>query len=264
MIETEMKSRLEAKTGRAQLSYILEEEFKFAPKIAAAIVAEAEMSLRVGGEEKGGQKETVVVSRQAGHGRSLRETETVTIKWTIDAGEEDRQVWQDHGGKALRQVRVQRLLLEAVEQGGAASQEDLAQGLNVSVRTIKRDFEELQEQGIYLPSRGNLQGIGRGQTHKGQIIGRWLRGETYDQIALQTHHALVSVQRYIGTFVRVIDLHQQGFSESQISMLLQIGEALVKEYQAVYQSHDQLESRERLQEQLSRLKGQAGGKKGVQ
>ena len=56
-----------------------------------------------------------------------------------------------------------------------------------------------------MPSRGNLQGIGRGQTHKAQIIARWLQGETYDQIALHTHHALVSVQGYIGTFARVIE-----------------------------------------------------------
>jgi len=264
MIEKEVQARLKSKTGEQQLIYILEQEFQFAPKIAASILAEAEAILRPSGEEEqGGQKRVVVVSRQAGHGSALREVETVTISWTLDAGEEDREVWQQHGAKALRQVRVQRLLLEAVEQGGAASQEDLAQALNVSVRTIKRDFEELQGQGLYLPSRGNLHGIGRGQTHKAQIIARWLQGETYDQIALHTHHALVSVQRYIGTFARVIDLHKQGFSEGQIGMLLQLGVALVEEYWAVYQSNDEPECRERLQEQLERLRGHSGPKKGV-
>jgi predicted ArsR family transcriptional regulator len=176
---------------------------------------------------------------------------------------EDRQVQQQYGCQALRQVRLQRLLLEALEQGGVASQEDLAQALQVSVRTIKRDFEQLQQQGLYLPSRGQLHGIGRGQTHKAQIIGCWLRGATYDQIAQQTHHALSSIQRYIQTFVRVIELHQRHFRVEQIGQLLQIGPPLVQEYLAVYQSHDQAECRQRLQEQMDRLKAARRPKKGA-
>ena len=264
MIQKDMQARLETKTGQQQFVYILQHEFQFAPKIAEAILAEAAANLRPAtAPQQAGQRRVVLADRQAGHGRALRETETVPVIWTIDAGQEDRQVWQQHGAKALRQVQVQRLLLEAVEQGAAATQEDLAQALNVSVRTIKRDFEELAARGRYLPSRGNLHGIGRGQTHKAQIIARWLQGETYDQIALYTHHAIVSIQRYIRTFVRVVELHQQDFSDHQIAMLLQIGRALVQEYLAVYQNNDTPECQMRLQEQLERLGGQPGSKKGV-
>lgn len=210
-----------------------------------------------------GQQWVIVAKRGAGHGRALRETELIQIRWTVDAGAEDRQVHQQYGPKVLRQVRLQRLLLEALEQDGVASQEDLAHALQVSVRTIKRDFEELQAQGLYLPSRGNLQGIGRGQTHKAQIIGCWLRGATYDQIAQQSHHALSSIQRYIQSFVRVIELHQRNFRVGQIAQLLQIGLPLVQEYLAVYQSHDQLEYRQRLQEQMQRLQAASAPKKGA-
>jgi transcription initiation factor IIE alpha subunit len=143
-------------------------------------------------------------------------------------------------------VRIQRLLDEAVEQGGVATQEDLAQALQVSLRTIKRDFAILQSQGVFLPTRGNLRGIGRGQTHKAQIVGHWLRGATYDQIAHQTRHTLSAIQRYIQTFVRVVELHQQGFADSQIGLLLNVGLALVREYLAVYQQHATPECRERL------------------
>jgi CRP-like cAMP-binding protein len=265
MIEKEMQVRLAAKTPEQQLMYVLEKEFEFAPKIAQAIWSEVQHSLMNQAKPLGaGQMRVVLAKRQAGHGRALNETETMTIIWSVDAGVEDRQVWQQHGAKALRQVRVQRLLLEAVEQGAAATQEDLAQALNVSVRSIKRDFEELQGQGHYLPSRGNLQGIGRGQTHKARIIERWLRGETYDQIALHTHHAVVSIQRYLRTFVRVIELQQQDFNEHQIAMLLQIGVALVQEYLAVYQNNDTPECQIRLQEQLDRLNQPARAKRGVQ
>ena len=78
---------------------------------------------------------------------------------------------QQHGSPTLRRVRIQRLLDEALAQGAVATQEDLAQALHVSLRTIKRDCAA-QAQEVYLPTRGNLHGIGRGQTHKAQI-GRW-------------------------------------------------------------------------------------------
>jgi biotin operon repressor len=256
--------RLETKTSEQRFKQMLEQEFHFAPKIAQSILEEAQVHLvSQSGPNQAGQQQVILAKREAGHGRPLWETELIQVTWTLDAGIEDRQVRCRYGQKALRQVRIQRLLLEALEQGAVASQEDLAHILNVSVRTIKRDFEELQAQGIYLPSRGNLHGIGRGQTHKAQIIGCWLRGATYDQIAQRTHHCLSSIRRYIQTFVRVIDLHQQDFSELQIAQLLQIGQPLVQEYLAVYHRHDQAECRNRLQEQMARLKQTVAPKKGV-
>ena len=96
-----------------------------------------------------------------------------------------------------------------------------------------------------------------------QIIGRWLRGETYDQIALHTHHRPVSIQRYIQTFVRLVKLHTQGFSENEIGLLLQLSPALVREYLAVYGQHDTPDCRERLQDQLRRLDASPAAKRGA-
>ena len=264
MAKNDALERQNVKTSEQRFKQMLQQDFHLAPKIAQAILEEAQVHLLEPAQsQQPGQQAVIVAKRAAGHGRALRETELTRIRWTVDAGAEDRQVQQQYGSKALRQVRLQRLLLEALEQEGLASQEDLAQALQVSVRTIKRDFEQLQQQGLYLPSRGNLHGIGRGQTHKAQIIGCWLRGATYDQIAQQTHHALSSIQRYIQTFVRVIDLHQRHFSSLQIAQLLQIGPPLVQEYLAVYQSHDQVECRQRLQEQMERFKTASAPKKGA-
>jgi DNA-binding Lrp family transcriptional regulator len=163
----------------------------------------------------------------------------------------------------LRRVRIQRLLDEALEQGAAATQEDLAQALHVSVRTIKRDCKELEAQGIYLPTRGKLKGIGRGQTHKPQIVGHWLRGETYDQIRLYTRHSLSSIQRYVQSFVRVASLHRQGFSASEIALVLDMSTYLAKEYLALYQEHDSPEYQTRLTEQIERLSRAPNAKKGA-
>jgi predicted ArsR family transcriptional regulator len=246
--------RLQAKTPQRRFLGVLEREFHYAPKVAEAILEEAESCL-AGGTEKlrPGQVRVVLVRQGSGGSQPLSQTPTLEVTWTVDAGAEDRQVQAKHGQQALRQVRLQRLLDEAVEQGGVATQEDLAQALHTSVRTIKRDFVDLQERGAYLPSRGNLQGIGRGQTHKAQIIGRWLQGETYDQLALHTHHCSASIQRYIKTFVQVVELHRQGFAENQIALLLQSGLPLVREYLAIYQQQASPACRERLENQLQRL-----------
>jgi hypothetical protein len=219
-------------------------------------MAEAQACL-VGADvpQRPGQMRVILLKRDAPHGRALSQTKSVEVVWTIDAGAEDQEVLAQHDLPALRQVRIQRLLDEALAQGAVASQEDLARALQVSVRTIKRDCAELQAQGLYLPTRGQLQGIGRGQTHKAQIVGRWLRGETYDQIARQTHHAVCCVQRYVQTFVRVVNLHQQDFSPTEIGLLLQVSQPLLSEYLAVYDQHDSLFCRQRLQEQLTRLTG---------
>jgi hypothetical protein len=256
--------RQEAKTPERRFLQVLETDFGQAPRVSEAILEEAQKCLY--GETVGlrpGQVRVLLTAIEAGHGRILGETKLKEVVWTVDAGQEDLQVQQEHGSVGLRRVRIQRLADEAIAQGGVATQEDLARVLNVSTRTIKRDSKALEAEGIYLPTRGRLKGIGRGQTHKAQIVGRWLRGETYDQIQLHTRHSLVSIKRYVQSFVRVVDLHQQGMPDSQIAFVLQISEYLVGEYLALYRQYDTIEYQARLTEQIDRLRKAPSAKKGA-
>jgi hypothetical protein len=247
-------ARQEAKTAQKRFLQMLEREFEYSPKEAQAILEEAEAYLAGRpGQFRPGQMRVTLIRYDAGHGQGLSQTAMQEVVWTIDAGSEDRAVLQADGPETLRRVRIQRLLSEALEQGAIATQEDLATVLHVSVRTIKRDCAVLAQAGVYLPTRGNMRGIGRGQTHKAQIIGRWLSGETYDQLSLRTHHTASSISRYVQAFIRVVDLHLQGFAESQIALLLQMGQPLVREYLAVYNQHDAPVCRQRLEEQRQRL-----------
>ncbi|MBV7332586.1 DUF1670 domain-containing protein [Chloroflexi bacterium TSY] len=193
MIKNGQEQRAAAKTRRAQLLYTLQSEFDLAPRVAQAVLEEAEECLSSEPKQEAGKRQVLLASREASHGQSLSETATKQISWTLDAGESDTEILLSQGRQGLRRVRIQRLLDEAVAQGGLATQEDLAQALEVSVRTIKRDCEALQAAGVWLPLRGNVLSIGRGQTHKGQIVSRWLRGETYDQLVRSTHH---NVKKY--------------------------------------------------------------------
>jgi len=256
--------RLQAKTPEQHFLRVLEDEFHQPPRIAQALLEEAQRCLLGQASTlRPGQVRVILVALSAGHGQTLRKTATKEVTWTLDAGQADREVLRDHGCVDLRRVRIQRLLGEAIEQGAAATQEDLAQALHVSTRTVKRDCKHLESQDIYLPTRGRMKGIGRGQTHKAQIVSRWLRGETYDQIMLQTHHSLSSVKRYVQAFVRVVDLHQQGFSEGALALLLEMSPYLVAEYLAVYNRHDAPEYQERLAEQLKRLRQAPQTQKGA-
>ncbi len=251
--------RLQAKTAERRFVQVLEQEYDCAPRVAAAILEEAQACLLGGpGQVQAGQVRAVLTRLRAKPGRALHETATTEVIWTIDAGPEDHETLRQFGTQALRQVRIQRLLSEAIEQGAVATQEDLARALHVSVRTIKRDCAALEAQGVYLPTRGYVQGIGRGQTHKARIVGEWLQGRTYDQIQLSSRHSLASIQRYVQAFVRVVHLHRKGFDRDQIARLLAMSLALVEEYLAVSRQHDSPACRERLAEQLLRVTGTLG------
>lgn len=256
MQETGQERRTQAKTGASQLQQRLEADFEIPRRIAEAIVSEAEACLAEQNELLvSGQRWVLLASREAGHGQALQETALKRVCWTVDNGAEDATTYASSGALGLRRVRIQRLLDEAVEQGALATQEDLAATLHVDVRTIKRDCRELSAAGVWLPLRGTIRSIGRGQTHKAQIIRRWLCGETYDQLQQRTHHHPSCIARYVQSFVRIVALHQEGLAEQQIAHLSQCSQALVCEYLQLYQAYDAPLYRERLHEQLQRLHG---------
>ena len=246
--------RQKAKSRQQRFLNQMIHDFNYAPKIAQAILSEAEECL-LGTDRKvaPGQMQVILLPRKSRHGQAITEMPTMEVVWTIYDAKVDPQVQKMQGLAGLRRHRLQRLLNEAVQQGAMASQEDIALALQVSVRTIKRDCKYLREQGVTLPTRGNLMQIGRGQTHKVQIVGRWLNGESYDQIATHTHHSVVSVRRYIQAFVRVVQLLEKGFALSEIALVLQMTATLVQQYQQLYACNDTPFQRERLQEQLQRF-----------
>ena len=259
-----MLKRLTAKTPEQQFLNKLEQEFEYAPRVAEAILQEAQACLLGRAAPlRPGQRHVFLAKRGARHGRPMRETEKVEVIWTIDAGEEDLATAQKKGAPGLRRARIERLLDEALLQGAVATQEDLAWALNVNVRTVRRDCALMRSEGIAVPTRGSLQGIGRGQTHKREILARWLAGETYDEITFHCRHSPASVKRYVQGFVRVVHLYKEGFGRGEIALLLPMSRSLVEQYLAVYAENDTLQVRRRLADHRLRLaKGQTAVKRG--
>lgn len=84
-------------------------------------------------------------------GRPLRDDEHVEVTWTVAVLEDD-----DIPGKvARRRHRVLRLLRQADEQSAAPSIGHLAEALDVSARTIRRDLAALRARGHDVRTRGS-------------------------------------------------------------------------------------------------------------
>jgi predicted ArsR family transcriptional regulator len=151
----------------------------------------------------------------------------VEVTWTVDAGEEDLQVLKKHGSQALRRVRILRLVEEALDQGGAATQEDLAKALGVTARTIRGDIADLEAEGYRIATRGKLRGVGRGQTHQAIVLRLYEEGKAPPDIAPTTEHSVEAVDRYSKDYERVEVLLGQGLTVREISLAIDRGESTV-------------------------------------
>lgn len=254
--------RLAIKTLDQRFRYVLEEGFELAPRIAQEILetvkeifhldrfsADSDARLRPG------QVRQVLVAAETPHGRPLEETDMVEVVWTIDAGEEDLEMLEEQGRARLRQMRILRLVDEALEQGGEATQEDLGKALGVTARTIRADITALEKDDNQVATRGKLRGVGRGQTHKVLIVELFLKRYTYTEIKRRSRHSTSSIKRYIQTFGRVVMLTQKGMNISEIAFSVDISEKLAKEYLALYRKYNIPKYQERLTEIIQRISG---------
>jgi len=162
------------------------------------------------------------------------------------------QVLSEKGTSGLRKHKILRMAIEALDQDGLLTQEDLAVLLCSSRRTIRRDIKELKQQGTDVPTRGTLQDIGPGVTHKSKVVKLWLEGYEYTDIERKTGHSGFSVQRYLSGFSKTVRFHNRGYSLPEIRELTDMSERLTEEYLDLYEiCKDKPESKIRLQQILS-------------
>ncbi len=262
MSQASTQARLVAKTPEAAFLTVLEQEFNFSLRVSRELLATAQEMLlgsAPAAAVRPGQVRQVVASLKAPFGPPLVEADKVEVTLTVDAGAEDAEVKARKGAEGLRQGQILRLVEESLEQGGVLTQEDLARALKVSARTIRRGVQALKTKGYLIHTRGQVKGIGRGQTHKVRIIKLWLDRIGYAQIVRQTYHSQQSVKRYISTFLRIVVLHQKGVPVEEIAFLTQSSQRLVQDYLEVYQAaREAPHRREKLEEELARVSQKRG------
>jgi biotin operon repressor len=181
-----------------------------------------------------GQMTFLAVGAEVPPGQPIAACKRVAITLTMDHPDDLEAL--RHGVATLRRSKVQRLTQEAREQSALLTQEDLARLLCTSRSTIKRDVAWLRRQGIDVPTRGQIKDIGKGISHKGQIVEDWLAGYTFSQIKQRRHHSIHSIDRYCSDFRRVIRLHQHGLSVQEIRISTGLSERLIGEYLDLYRA----------------------------
>lgn len=189
------------------------------------------------GSLKPGQILFQVVSVEASANTRLTDSKQITVTLTFDAGAEDLKVRQREGVSNLRRYRMQRMAVEAFQQGGLLTIEDLANRLfNCGQRTLSRDLDVLRRKDVILPLRSTVKDMGRSICHRSLIVEQWLQGKEYSEIARNTHHSIASVQNYISKFKRVIALVEEGYEIHTIAFLVKLSTSLVELYHQLYQS----------------------------
>lgn len=189
------------------------------------------------GTIKPGQILFEVISESSSPPTSLKDSELVEVLLTLDAGLEDLEIKERSGVTGLRRYRLQRVSIEAHQQGGLLTVEDIANRLlNCGERTISRDISALKERGIILPLRSIVKDMGRSITHRVSIVKQYLLGKEYSEIGRITNHSVMSVGNYIEKFKRVIALLKDSYDKKTISFLVKISLSLVEEYIKIYKS----------------------------
>lgn len=167
-------------------------------------------------------------------GKALKDCRKVPVQLTVVA-DGDAHAQASEGVIALRRLRVRRLVYEALFQGGALSQEDLACILGVSLKSIKRIFAYCRQQGEPLPSRGEIRDMGRGVSHKVPVIRKYVQGCSFSRISLDLgKHGVDSMSRYLRHFALVMILEERGLTPSQMHSVIGISENLIQQYLALY------------------------------
>lgn len=258
-------NRRQIKSSEGELIWELENSYSLSPKLSSMILMTAKECLLRDYHLKEGQIEVTVIGIEERSGKIIEKMEKKRIRLTIDNGIEDTELLKEYGRINLRQIKIERISEEAIEQGGVLSQEDLSKYLSCTVRTIQRDIKTIKQKGIEVVTRGYLHNIGRGQTHKVKIIGMYLDGMTYSEIKLKARHSVGAIKRYLESFTKVVMAQRRGiYRIKDISAVTGISETLVRQYrELVKESKKDKTSKENLGLLIERSSYREGIKKTV-
>jgi hypothetical protein len=242
---TDTKSLTNAwkKTNEQELFNQLKIDYGFSQALSRSLVQLMHEHIETNYGNLRGDSQVIyhAVSIQEPPGKSIDHLRLVPVTLTI-SHPEDAAVLREQGVTGLRKHKLLRFANEAYDQGGLLIQEDLALLLTTSIRTIQRDMREMRQQGIVVPTRGEIQDIGPTVSHKTKIIELYLKGYEYTEIEQRTRHTGEAIKRYISGFSKVVLLSNQGYSIIQVRELTGSSEKVITEYLALHETYKEIGS----------------------
>ncbi|MCX6160229.1 MAG: DUF1670 domain-containing protein [Ignavibacteriae bacterium] len=226
------KQRLKSKSVENSIINSIAEDFNLTPILAEAYFKQIKnyFSAHVGLELSSGQIHYLAVDDREPAGKPVTLCKKTSVRLNLHVPEQDIDIYHKSGLRGLRQHRLLRITKEAIEQGALLSYEDIAFLLTTSVVTIKRDVAAMRRNGLTIPSRGWRHDMGRGSTHKSQILDLYLSGYMFSDIEKRTHHSETAVKRYIQDFSKIVLLHKNNFTVDQIRISTGFSNRLIGEY----------------------------------
>jgi hypothetical protein len=242
--KSDFKERMESKSIRASIINNISHDFNLTPILAEAYFSQIKEYFQEHSDIQlnSGQIHYLAIDDREPAGKPVASCRKVSVFLTIHNSDEDLAVYKKNGLSGLRQHRLLRITKEAIEQGSLLSYEDIAFLLTTSVITIKRDVASLKRNGTVIPSRGWIHDMGRGTTHKTEILSLYLRGYQFSEIEKRTHHSEKAVQRYIQDFARIILLHLKEFNIDQIRITTGFSNRLIQEYIKLFNDNKELQN----------------------
>ena len=133
--------------------------------------------------------------------------------------------------REIRIKKVERWTQQAYDQGAMLTNLDLAVLFGVNETTAAqyvREYCDLYNKS--LPTRGNIQFIGGGQTHKKEIISLHLNGYLVPTICQRTNHSKDAVERYIRDFEAIRLLNPKFGDVNSILLITRLSKTVVQQY----------------------------------
>jgi len=189
-----------------------------------------------------GQMPWVTVHKdvKSSYGKRIDQTPLTSVVLDIVQPTEDAE--DRAKGKKLRELKkeaVARLCKQAYEQDGCLTNTELAIMLKISPTTVGKYIKEWElENNSVLPRRGSIHDMGPTLTHKKIIINKlFIEKKTVQAVSRETYHSLAAIQRYIGTFRKVLICWHNGMNREEIAFSVGHTKRLIKEYEEIIEEY---------------------------
>lgn len=164
-----------------------------------------------------------------GYGKRSADTEAKMAVLSLVTEDDTDTLAKEGKIKQIKDKRMARLINEAKQQGMVLSLADLSAIMLLAPATLsKRTRRYQKETGKLLPTAGNVLDIGRGITHKRDVVELYAKGYNPLEIARMIDHELENVETYIEDMERVKILASKDVQT--IARLTGLSLSLVKEY----------------------------------
>lgn len=231
-MDRQLAQRLKSKTVKNAIITQISEDFNLTPLLAEAYFNQIKGYFleHAGISLESGQLHYLAIDDREPAGKPVELCRKVSVRLTVHNPDDDIDTYHKGGLSTLRRAKLVRITKEAIEQGALLSYEDIAFILTCGIGTIKRDMANIRREGLIIPTRGWRHDMGRGSTHKTQILELYFSGYQFSQIEKRTHHSETAVKRYIQDFSKIILLHLKEFSTDEIRISTGFSNRLIGEY----------------------------------